>query len=278
MRLTGALLLALVFASMATAGEILLANGSRLEGELANEMLMISTGSGLLEVSPDQILALTRDEIRLKDGRVIRGTLVGGQLKTRTALGEIAIKADELKAFRATTSEPQAATGPPAPRPLRSTPGSAPRALPPDSSSPVEPPSTSLSDGLPALTLYQGTLSPPEPARPPASAGAPAAVEPSATHPVVGALPPSTSAPAPSIHGRSLVVVAGESALYRDAYATASRVGRVVRGQLVTYLDFIDRRLHILNALIFDGGHWIKVRVVDGTEGWVPADTVREVR
>jgi len=72
--------------------------------------------------------------------------------------------------------------------------------------------------------------------------------------------------------------VAGESPLYRDAFATASRIGRVIRGDQVTYLDSIDRRLRILNALIFDGGHWIKVRSADGAEGWVPADIVREVR
>jgi SH3-like domain-containing protein len=29
---------------------------------------------------------------------------------------------------------------------------------------------------------------------------------------------------------------------------------------------------------VFDGGHWVKVRAADGTEGWVPAVTVRAVR
>ena len=43
-------------------------------------------------------------------------------------------------------------------------------------------------------------------------------------------------------------------------------------------VDSIDRRLRILNLLVFDGGHWVKIRLSDGTEGWVPADTVREVR
>jgi SH3-like domain-containing protein len=33
-----------------------------------------------------------------------------------------------------------------------------------------------------------------------------------------------------------------------------------------------------MNAVVFDGGRWIKVRAADGTEGWVPAATVREMR
>jgi hypothetical protein len=43
-------------------------------------------------------------------------------------------------------------------------------------------------------------------------------------------------------------------------------------------VDSIDRRLRILNLLVFDGGYWVKVRASDGTEGWIPADNVREVR
>ena len=77
--------------------------------------------------------------------------------------------------------------------------------------------------------------------------------------------------------GRTYEVV-GESVLYRDALFSSSRVGRVVTGQQVRYVDSIDRRLRILNLLVFDGGHWVKVRLPDGIEGWVPADTVREVR
>jgi hypothetical protein len=52
----------------------------------------------------------------------------------------------------------------------------------------------------------------------------------------------------------------------------------VESGEHVRYVDSIDRRLRILNLLVFDGGFWVKVRLSDGTEGWVPADTVREVR
>ena len=31
-------------------------------------------------------------------------------------------------------------------------------------------------------------------------------------------------------------------------------------GQQVSYIDAIDRRLRIFNTLVFDGGHWVKVR------------------
>ena len=73
-------------------------------------------------------------------------------------------------------------------------------------------------------------------------------------------------------------VVTRESALYRDAYSAARQVGHVTTGERLYYVDAIDRRLRILNALVFDGGHWIKVRALDGTEGWVRATSVREVR
>jgi hypothetical protein len=72
--------------------------------------------------------------------------------------------------------------------------------------------------------------------------------------------------------------VLGESLLYRDALFSSSQIGRVAAGQQVSYVDAIDRRLRILNLLVFDGGHWVKIRLSNGTEGWVPADTVREVR
>jgi hypothetical protein len=82
----------------------------------------------------------------------------------------------------------------------------------------------------------------------------------------------------PTTAANRVYEVVGESALYRDALFSSSRVGRVAAGQQVRYVDSIDRRLRILNLLVFDGGHWVKIRLSDGTEGWVPADTVREVR
>jgi hypothetical protein len=77
--------------------------------------------------------------------------------------------------------------------------------------------------------------------------------------------------------GRRLEVVVIEANLRRDALANADPVGRVVRGEHVIYVDFIDRRLRILNMLIYDGGHWVKVQAGDGTVGWLPAKALREV-
>ena len=74
------------------------------------------------------------------------------------------------------------------------------------------------------------------------------------------------------------VEVVNDAVLYRDALFSSAKVGRVESGEHVRYVDSIDRRLRILNLLVFDGGFWVKVRLSDGTEGWVPADTVREVR
>ncbi|MBI2466935.1 MAG: SH3 domain-containing protein [Candidatus Rokubacteria bacterium] len=227
MRQVAIVAMVLALAAPAGGGELFFANGSRLEGELANEVLLVSTGADLIEVQPEEVAELTREAIRLKDGRVIRGTLVGGHVKVRTALGEIAVKADELTAFRA--APPAAAAPAPAAEP-------APR------------------EAAPAATAAPQS-------------------------PVTTAAVPSPSATKPRpIGARLFEVIAGESALYRDAVEAAARVGRVLRGELVTYVDSIDRRLRILNTVIFDGGYWIKVRAADGTVGWLPADTLREIQ
>jgi hypothetical protein len=245
--------LALLGWAPAWAGELLFANGTRMTGELSNEALMVSTGSGLVEIAPDEVVALSREEIRLRDGRVVRGTLVGGQLKARTSVGEIAVKVDELQSYRATGD---AATG------AAPAVASQPAALPgtPAPSGTASAASTGIVGGLPTVAAYQDSKN----NRP----GTPAAGVQTAV-----LTPESSSTPM----GRTYEVV-GESSLYRDALSTSSRVGRVVAGQQVRYVDSIDRRLRILNLLVFDGGHWVKVRLPDGMEGWVPADTVREVR
>jgi len=78
--------------------------------------------------------------------------------------------------------------------------------------------------------------------------------------------------------GVQLEVIADDAPLRRDAIAAADPVGRVSRGQRVTHVDTIDRRLRMFNVLLFDGGHWVRVRAADGSEGWLPAGMVRETR
>jgi hypothetical protein len=66
-----------------------------------------------------------------------------------------------------------------------------------------------------------------------------------------------------------------ESPLRRDAFAASPIVGRVVAGERLASLDFIDRRLRVLGRMVFDGGHWRRVRGERGDVGWLPADRVR---
>ena len=101
MRVLAGLLLLLLGPTLAAAGEISLANGSRLEGELATDLILVSTGTDLVEVTPDQVESLVPGEIRLRDGRVVRGTIIGGILKVRTPLGEMGLRLDELARYTA---------------------------------------------------------------------------------------------------------------------------------------------------------------------------------
>ena len=247
-------------------GELIFANGSRIAGELSNEALMVSTGSGLVEIAPDEVVTLSREEIRLRDGRVIRGTLVGGQLKARTSLGEITVKVDELQSYQSglQTSQPASGGARPAARSrLR------------------------LSDPARCRLAAGGFGRGKRHAERHRNRGRPAddggvwgsqqgrQGNATATDSVQDAA--LTTESRSTLQGRTYEVV-GESVLYRDALLSSSRVGRVASGQQVSYVDSIDRRLRILNLLVFDGGHWVKIRLPDGVEGWVPADSVREVR
>lgn len=256
MRAALAGLLTLLAWAPAWAGELIFANGNRMAGELSNEALMVSTGAGLVEIVPDEVVTLSQQEIRLRDGRVIRGTLVGGQLKARTSLGEIAVKVDDLQTYRA-TGEPGTGAASAAASQVVPSPGTPAAAI--SSSAPPARSDTGISGGLPTMAAYQDK----------GTAG------------TTGAAGIQTAALTPEspsmVVGRTYEVV-GESELYRDALFSSPRVGRVVAGQQVRYVDSIDRRLRILNLLVFDGGHWVKVRLPDGIEGWVPAETVREVR
>ena len=71
MRRVGILVMLIALAAPAGAGELLFTNGSRLEGDLVNEVIIVSTGADLVEVAPDTVALLTPGEIRLKDGRVL---------------------------------------------------------------------------------------------------------------------------------------------------------------------------------------------------------------
>lgn len=248
--------LVLVLCLPVSAGELLFVNGSRLAGELSNEGLMLSTGSGLVEIASDEVVMLSRDEVRLRDGRVIRGTLVGGQIKAKTTLGEIAVKVDELQSYRAgvEAGRPGAASTAAAAQPSAATSGtsSSPAASPGASSAA----SGAISSGLPKMSAYQD-----------GSTARQGSVQPAVL----------TRESSPTSTNRVLEVL-GSSVVYRDALTSSSHVGEVAAGQQVRYVDSIDRRLRILNLLVFDGGYWIKVRLPSGTEGWVPADTVREVQ
>ena len=267
MRAALAVALALVAWTPAGAGELVFANGSRLQGDLSNQSLMVSTGSGLVEVLPDEVVQLTRDEIRLRDGRVIRGTLVGDQIRAKTSLGEISVKVDEIQTYRASAPSAQPGAAPasaaaPSSAPAASATGSTASAPAATSGTRTD---TGIVGGLPTVAAYQdGTNG-------------------RATNGTPNGAPPVTVQTAvltrePQAASSRLYEVVGDSALYRDALYSSSRVGHVDAGQQVRYVDSIDRRLRILNLLVFDGGHWVKIRLADGTEGWVPADSVREVR
>jgi hypothetical protein len=252
----------LVIAGPVAAGELTLENGSRLDADLAGESLVVSTGSALVEVSPEAVGLVTPAEVHLKDGRVLRGALVGGQLRAQTALGELTVKVDDLRAFRADgfaaaapAESPAPAAGPVTPVPAAES--SAARAADP------APTPASQASGLPSVAMFQPRTSAPVANR----------VAVNASDSGTRAMTP-VSVPA-SGRGLRLEVVIAESALYRDAVA-ASPVGRVVPGERVLYLDSIDRRLRIFNAMVFDGGYWIKVRAASGIEGWLPASTLRE--
>jgi hypothetical protein len=72
-------------------------------------------------------------------------------------------------------------------------------------------------------------------------------------------------------------VVASEAGLYTEATVQAQRAGVVRGGEIVRYVDMIDRRIFVLGYLV-DFGNWIKVKTKSGLAGWVEADMLQEVR
>jgi hypothetical protein len=94
------------------AGEVVLKNGKRLRADLVGH-LVLSTGSDLIEFGSAEVVEVTPGAVRLSDGRTVRGTLVGGQLRTRTEFGELVVPLDDLDVYRA--AEPATPPPPPAP-------------------------------------------------------------------------------------------------------------------------------------------------------------------
>lgn len=274
--LTGVIAIVLLGLTPVSAGEILLTNGSQLEGELAMDVILVSTGSDLVEVLPDQVESLVPGEVHLKDGRTVHGTIIGGVLKVRTPLGEMGLKLEELRRYSA-----GAGTGP-APTEAVATriPG------PPEATGTISPPApTPLAQPVATsgATVPETSVSaPPPPAAPAAvpetpAAAAPAPKETRAPGQLVLVPRSNGAVSASSVH--RLRVVAPTATLRRDAYGRAEVLGTVRRGEQVTYLDSIDRRLRLpwFNTVL-DGGYWIKVKTPNGLEGWVQADALEGVR
>ncbi len=117
----------------AAAGELVLRTGQHVRADLAARALVLSTGSDLLEIPAGDVAEITADAVRLSDGRVVRGTLVGGQLRTRTELGELTVPIETLEVFR--TAEP----APPAPAPETAAAAPAPPPAPPAAESETGP-------------------------------------------------------------------------------------------------------------------------------------------
>jgi len=114
-------------AGVAGAGEIVFRSGERLAGDLTDQVLLLSTGAEVVEVAPAEVAVLTPAEVRLRDGRVLRGTLVGGRVRARTGYGELAVRTEDLAEFRVAPEPAPAAVAPPSPTPA---PSAAPPAAP----------------------------------------------------------------------------------------------------------------------------------------------------
>jgi hypothetical protein len=71
-------------AGTAGAGEIVFKSGQKLAGELTDQALLLSTGGAVVELAAADVALLRPDEVHLKDGRVLRGTLVGSRVRART--------------------------------------------------------------------------------------------------------------------------------------------------------------------------------------------------
>jgi hypothetical protein len=196
--------LVLGLAASVGAGEIVLKNGSRIAGELASETLLLSTKAGALEVASGQVRTLTLTEVRLKDGRVIQGAVVGQTIRARTPLGELAIKVDEFTSFKADVETASAAGFSGAAAPAA-----------PQTPSPVsggKAPATSSTASLTPVGTAFGPLAGPGPA-PADPSPAPPATTPQAA---AASAPPTTQ------------VVIGAKTIGQGFETTAKGIGRTV--------------------------------------------------
>jgi len=246
-------LMVLILAPGAGAGVIALKNGTTFQGTPTGDLILVSTGRDLLEVLPETLLSLKAGEIHLKDGRVISGTVVGGRLRFKTDLGEVAVALSDLAEYRepgpvgARAAQPAPSKAAPA-APLAPLVAAAPSPAPTSSPTPraVETPTAS-----------------PAPARP--------------TPPPVAAVPLPPPSPSTAPQGERLFrAVFPQTGLYAEATSQSMKLGVVRRGETVSYVDLIDRRISVLGRIL-DLGHWIKVRTASGKIGWVEADALHEV-
>ncbi len=239
----GIFLFALV--SVSDAGMVSLKNGTTFQGTPTGELILVSTGKDLLELAPETIVSLTAREIRLKDGRTITGTIVGGRLRFKTDLGEVAVALTDLNEYRESAPSPAI------------TPRAQESAAPPPSA-PASPPV--------AVSPAPSTTRPQQSQPPPLARPSP---------PSIATVPPPSPPPVTSTGERLFRVVASEAGLYTEATVQAQRAGVVSRGEIVRYVDMIDRRIFVLGYLV-DLGNWIKVKTKSGLAGWVEADMLQE--
>lgn len=240
-----AVILSLATANPVLAGEALLTNGTSVKGDLINEVILISTGTDVVEVLPEQVASLKDGEIRLKDGRIIKGQIVGEALKLRTSIGEVSIRLKELTIYQdrpvesalASSKAPDGTAAATSPIPVRELPVPHPMGTSP-----------------PPKTETQGAAVPPRGAVPSGP------VAPSGEARSTARLPEEmTKAPAKT----AFVVVSREADVHVNAFFLSPVVAVVKKGDRLTYAG--DR----LRG-------WIKVRTSDGTIGWVDHYFVEE--
>jgi hypothetical protein len=209
-------------AGTAGAGEIVYKSGQRLAGELTDQALLLSTGGAVMELAPGDIAVLRPDEVQLKDGRVLKGTLVGGRVRARTAYGELAIRLDDLEVYR---DRPEVAAAPPGP--TAATPAAPAAAAPPGPAA-----ATPAAPAAPTPAPAAATPAPaPSPGIPLPVTATPADANPAPTPsaPAPAAVPGPAPAPGPTVARSGPERVAeGGKAVGQGATGIAQGTGQTV--------------------------------------------------